>query len=380
MFLIAVHIILGEENMLRIIEFFAGIGAYHQALKELDIPHEVVGISEIDENAIKAYQILHGRTNVLGDIKRVRRTPDAEMWCYSFPCTDISIAGQMKGMDRESKTQSSLLWEIERLLHAAEYKPKYLIMENVPTLVGKRYLEHFKIWLSILEEMGYKNYYDVLNAKDYGVAQNRKRLFLVSIMGNEKYVFPKKLPLTKKLSEYLDDLVDGKYFVSPKMFRYYTDTKNRNGFVRATRFRPHDKDSNYAWTITTRTGSTPTDNFVIVPEATKKGSTTAQVGDGIYINRPHQKRGVVQKESIPTLKTSVSDLGVVVNKDELISIRKITPKESWRLMGWSDYDFMRVDGKISETALYRLAGNSVVVTVLKEMFKTMLVGEINAKE
>lgn len=257
--------------MLRIIEFFAGIGAYHQALKEINIPHEVVGISEIDENAIKAYQILHGRTNVLGDIRRVRRTPDAEMWCYSFPCTDISIAGQMKGMDRESKTQSSLLWEIERLLHAAEYKPRYLIMENVPTLVGKRYLEHFKIWLSILEEMGYKNYYDVLNAKDYGVAQNRKRLFLVSIMGNEKYVFPKKLPLTKKLSEYLDDQVDEKYFVSPKMFRYYTDTKNRNGFVRATRFRPHDKDSNYAWTITTRTGSTPTDNFVIVPEATKKG-------------------------------------------------------------------------------------------------------------
>lgn len=357
--------------MLRIIEFFAGIGAYHQALKELDIEHQVVGISEIDENAIKAYQILHGNTYVLGDIRRVRRTPDAEMWCYSFPCTDISIAGQMKGMDRESNTQSSLLWEIERLLQAAEYRPKYLIMENVPTLVGKRYLEHFKIWLGILEELGYKNYYQVMNAKDYGVAQNRKRLFLVSVIGDEPYIFPKKIPLTKKLSDYLDDQVDEKYFVSPKMFRYYTDTKDRNGFVRATRFKPHDKDSNYAWTITTRTGSTPTDNFVIVPEATKKGCTTAEVGDGIYINRPHQKRGVVQKQSIPTLKTSVSDLGVVVTKDELISIRKITPKESWRLMGWSDYDFMRVNGKVSETALYKLAGNSVVVTVLKAIFNTM---------
>ena len=366
--------------MLKIIEFFAGIGAYHQALKELDIEHEVVGISEIDENAIKAYQILHGATNVLGDIRRVNKTPDTDMWCYSFPCTDISIAGQMKGMDRESNTQSSLLWEIERLLSASENKPSYLIMENVPTLVGKRYLDHFKIWLRILEEMGYRNYYDVLNAKDYGVAQNRKRLFLVSLQREEPYVFPKKIPLTKKLSEYLDDQVDEKYFVSPKMFKYYTDTKNRNGFVRATRFRPHDKDSEYAWTITTRTGSTPTDNFVIVPEATKKGSTTAQVGDGIYINRPHQKRGVVQKESIPTLKTSVSDLGVVVNKNDLVSIRKITPKESFRLMGWSDYDFMRIDGKVSETALYRLAGNSVVVTVLKEIFKTMFLGDDNAKE
>jgi len=367
---------LGEEIMLRIIEFFAGIGAYHQALKELDIKHEVVGISEIDDSAIKAYQILHGKTQVLGDIKRVKETPDAEMWCYSFPCTDISIAGQMKGMDRESKTQSSLLWEIERLLKTAAYQPKYLIMENVPTLVGKRYLDHYKIWLSILEEIGYKNYYTVMNAKDYGVAQNRKRLFLVSIMNGDQYVFPKKIPLTKKLSEYLDDYVDEKYFVSPKMFKYYTDTKDRNGFVRATRFKPHDKDSKYAWTITTRTGSTPTDNFVIVPEATKKGSTTAQVGDGIYINRPHQKRGVVQKGAIPTLKTSVSDLGVIVNKNELISIRKITPKESWRLMGWSDYDFMRVDGKISETALYKLAGNSVVVTVLKEIFRELFKSEI----
>lgn len=357
--------------MLRIIEFFAGIGAYHQALKELDIPHEVVGISEIDENAIKAYQILHGPTHILGDIRKMRRTPDAEMWCYSFPCTDISIAGQMKGMDRDSKTQSSLLWEIERLLKAAEYKPKYLIMENVPTLVGKTYLEHFKVWLKTLEELGYKNYYDVLNAKDYGIAQNRKRVFLVSIMEGEPYVFPKKIPLKKKLSDYLDEDVDEKYFVSPKMFKYFTDKKNRNGFIRGDRFRPHDQDSHYAWTITTRTGSTPTDNFIIVPEATKKGSTRAEVGDGVYINRPHQKRGVVQKEAIPTLKTSVSDLGVVVNRDELISVRKITPRESWRLMGWSDYDFMRVEGKIVETALYKLAGNSVVVTVLKEMFKTM---------
>ena len=355
--------------MLKIIEFFAGIGAYHQALKELDIPHEVVGISEIDSDAIKAYQILHGKTKVLGDVRRIKKTPEADMWCYSFPCTDISIAGRMRGMDRDSKTSSSLLWEIERLLLTCENRPKYLILENVPKLVGKRYLVQFKEWILFLEELGYKNYYQVLNAKDYGVAQNRKRLFMISIVDGEPYVFPKKMKSTKKLADYLDEEVDDKFFVSPSNFLYYTDMKDRNGFVRGQRFKPHRSDAKYAYTLTTGSGNSPFDNFILVPEATKAGLKKANVGDGIYINRPHQKRGVVQLESIPTLKTSDADIGVVVeNEDNLVAIRRLTPRECFRLMGWSSYDFMRLDGKISETGLYKLAGNSVVVSVLKAIF------------
>jgi DNA (cytosine-5)-methyltransferase 1 len=358
--------------MLKIIEFFSGIGAYHQALKELDIEHEVVGISEIDKDAIKAYQILHGKTKVLGDVKKIKKTPEADLWCYSFPCTDISIAGRMRGMDRDSKTSSSLLWEIERLLLACDHLPKYLILENVPTLVGKTYIEHFKEWMKFLEGLGYKNYYQVLNAKDYGVAQNRKRLFMVSIIGDEPYVFPKKMKSTRKLADYLDEDVDDKYFVSPENFLYYTDMKDRNGFVRGTRFRPHRSNDKYAHTLTTGSGNSPFDNFILVPEATKAGLKKAKVGDGIYINRPHQKRGVVQIDSIPTLKTSAADIGVVVeNEDNLVAIRRLTPRECFRLMGWSSYDFMRLDGKISETGLYRLAGNSVVVSVLKAIFKVL---------
>jgi len=358
--------------MLKIIEFFSGIGAYHQALKELDIEHEVVGISEIDKDAIKAYQILHGNTKVLGDVKKIKKTPEADLWCYSFPCTDISIAGRMKGMDRDSKTSSSLLWEIERLLLACDHLPKYLILENVPTLVGKTYIEHFKEWMKFLEGLGYKNYYQVLNAKDYGVAQNRKRLFMVSIIGDEPYTFPKKMKSTKKLADYLDEEVDDKYFVSPENFLYYTDMKDRNGFVRGARFRPHRSDAKYAYTLTTGNGNSSFDNFILVPEATKAGLKKAKVGDGIYINRPHQKRGVVQIDSIPTLKTSAADIGVVVeDEDKLVAIRRLTPKECFRLMGWSSYDFMRLEGKISETGLYRLAGNSVVVSVLKAMFRVL---------
>lgn len=359
--------------MLKLIEFFAGIGAYHQALKELDIPHTVVGISEIDKDAIKAYQILHGKTKVLGDVRRIKQTPAADIRWYSFPCTDISIAGKMKGMERDSKTSSSLLWEIERLLLVAEPKPKYLIMENVPTLVGKKYLAHFHEWLAFLATLGYQNYYQVMNAKDYGVAQNRKRLILVSILGNELFTFPKKTKMTKKLIDYLDPEVDDKYFVSPSNLVYYTDMKDRNGFVRGNRFKPHRSDAKYAHTLTTGNGKSPFDNFILVPEATKVGLKKANVGDGIYINRPHQKRGVVQLESIPTLKTSAADIGVVVKDvDKLVAIRRLTPKECFRLMGWSSYDFMRVEHKISETGLYKLAGNSVVVGVLKTLFRELL--------
>lgn len=367
--------------MLKIIEFFSGIGAYHQALKELDYPHEVVGISEIDKDAIKAYQILHGKTKVLGDVRKIKKTPEADLWCYSFPCTDISIAGRMRGMDRDSNTSSSLLWEIERLLLGCNHLPKYLILENVPTLVGKRYLEQFKEWVKFLEELGYRNYYQVLNAKDHGVAQNRKRLFMVSIIGDDPFTFPKKMKSQKKLIDYLDEEVDEKYFVSPTNFLYYTDMKDRNGFVRGNRFKPHRSDAKYANTLTTGSGNSPFDNFILVPEATKAGLKKAKVGDGIYINRPHQKRGVVQLESIPTLKTSAADIGVVIeDEDKLVAIRRLTPKECFRLMGWSSYDFMRLDGKISETGLYRLAGNSVVVSVLKAMFKEIFGVQDEEKE
>jgi len=137
-------------------------------------------------------------------------------------------------------------------------------------------------------------------------------------------------------------------------------------------FRIHRSDAKYAYTLTTGNGNSSFDNFILVPEATKAGLKKAKVGDGIYINRPHQKRGVVQIDSIPTLKTSAADIGVVVeDEDKLVAIRRLTPKECFRLMGWSSYDFMRLDGKISETGLYRLAGNSVVVSVLKAMFRVL---------
>jgi DNA (cytosine-5)-methyltransferase 1 len=335
-----------NRKRLKVIEFFSGIGSYHQALKELDIPHDIVGISEINNDALRAYQLLHGKVPLLGDIRKIKELPLADLWCYSFPCTDISIAGSLKGMEKDSNTSSSLLWEIERLLLSQTVLPSYLIMENVPMLISKRYKSEFDKWLEFLSSLGYHNYYQVLNAKDYGVAQNRKRLYLVSSLEDINYEFPSPIPLDKKLSDYLDSVVDDKYFISEQMLKYYTDMKNRNGYIRGARFTPHDDTSEYAFTITTRGGSTSTDNFIVIPEATIKGYKEAYLGDAVYINRPHQKRGVVQRQSIQTIKTGNNDIGVVVKKDELICIRKITPRESFRLMGWSDYDFNRLGNNI----------------------------------
>jgi DNA (cytosine-5)-methyltransferase 1 len=410
--------------MLKVIELFAGIGAQRQGLKEACINHEVLAISEIDKYALKVYEALHGETLNLGDIKYIERLPKADLWTYSFPCTDISISGRMDGFEKGSKTASSLLWEVQRLLKVASKEnelPKYLLLENVKNLISKRFYPHFMECES-LEELGYKNFYEVLNSKDYNIPQNRERVFMLSIRDEDAdYTFPSKVPLTLKLKDLLEENVDEKYFISEKLLTYFCDMKNRNGYIRGLRFNPHDKDkSKYAWTITTNTGNRPTDNFVIeppvvgafrgrkdsendaykqkleineegvsntltsvqkdnvvlVPQATKKGYAGAHVGDGIYTNRVQSKRGVVQKNAIPTLKTSPHDLAVVVDDpEEMISIRRLTPRECWRLMGWKDKDIDRAFSTgVSDTQLYKMAGNSIVVNCLTEIFKQLKQG------
>lgn len=370
-----------DAQKITVIELFAGIGSYAEALSKSQVQHELKGISEINKYAVEAHRLLHGETPNFGDIESVKRLPSADMWCYSAPCTDISLAGQMRGMERDSNTASSLLWEVERLLKVArehDELPKYLLMENVPMLVSKKFIHSFNEWLEVLEGLGYKNYWQQLNAKDYGIPQTRNRVFLVSILNpGFEFTFPKVFPLEKKLIDYLEKEVHEKYFISEAFLLYCTDPTDRNGFIRGNRFKPHDASkSPYAFTITTRKGSTPTDNFVIVPEATIKGYREAELGDGIYINRPHQKRGVVQKGKIQTIKRTVSDLGVIVEKDKALMIRKITPRESLRLMGWTDERIDLIADHFSDTKLYTFAGNGIVIDVLVEIFKELFKYEI----
>ncbi len=361
--------------MLKVIELFAGVGAQTQGLKEAGIKHAVVAISEIDKYASRAYELLHGKVNNLGDITKIKKLPQADLWTYSFPCTDISLAGKQRGFSKDSNTQSSLLWEVERLLDVASEHhelPKYLLMENVKALVNKKFKSEFELWCLYLEELGYKNFYQVLNAKNYGVPQNRERVFLISIKDKDaKYQFPEKQPLNTKLLDYLEPVVDEKYFLSIKRIENFSSLENRNGWIRGERFKPHNEKSPYAYTICTTSGNRATDNFIIVPENTKAGYRLAEVGDGIYTNRTSKKRGVVQKSAIPTLKTSVADLAVVVEKDDLISIRRLTPRECFRLMGWQDDKIDLIINDFSDTQMYKMTGNSIVVHVLAGIFKAL---------
>ena len=216
-----------QENPLRLIELFAGIGSQTQALKNVGVPHTVVAISEIDKNAIKSYTALHGETVNLGDIREIRELPKADFWTYSFPCQDISVAGHGAGI--KEGTRSGLLLEVERLLKVAAEKgtlPKYLLLENVKNLVSKKFKADFDSWLSFLSSLGYTNYWQVLNAKDYGIPQHRERVFCVSIRGEHTaFVFPEKRELTLRLKDMIDEHVDEKYYLKESTIRSIVTSK-----------------------------------------------------------------------------------------------------------------------------------------------------------
>lgn len=310
--------------MLKVIELFAGIGSQTQALKDLGVEHEVIAISEIDKYAITSYEAMHGVVTNLGNILDIKKLPGCDLLTYSFPCQDISIAGRHAGIS--VGTRSGLLYEVERLLLVAKVQgllPKYLLLENVKNLVGKMYKEDFNLWLQKLSELGYTNYWQVLNAKDYNLPQNRERVFVVSVLDNkEPYIFPTAVPLTTKLKDILEVEPDSKYFLTTKQI----DSIINSNYSQKNR-RIQKKD--YCDTLCAG-------DF--------KGPKCVEVGD----NR----------------------------------IRKITPKESFRLTGFSDESFDKArtalnatyyNGKDSSgSQLYKQAGNSIGVPVLREIFRNLL--------
>lgn len=431
-------------------------------------------------------------TKIKGKDLEIKDTNNYEyILTYSYPCQSLSLAGKQEGMTEGSNTKSSLLWELKRLLNeiviGGDSLPQVLLMENVTQVHSKKNIEDFKKWINFLENLGYSNYYQDLNAKNYGIPQNRDRTFMVSLLGNYYYEFPKPFKLELRLKDMLEDEVDEKYYLSDKMIEYLTGTNQKESkFPRGECFFKSLKMTNekgIATTITTKNGSRPLDNFIIVPEATKKGYAVAEEGDGIYINRPHQKRGVVQKGMSQTIKCNANDLGVVVNatqrdkislkrgynvevkkespdtteidvignysksnynatqivgkngvaptvrenhgqvtaivtatRDSMIAvkefiigstqkhaaistdgicptlteamgkgggyvpmhnigtglrIRKLTPKECFRLMGIKDESFDKIKN-LSNTQAYKQAGNGIVVNVLMEIFKKLI--------
>ena len=173
-------------------------------------------LRQIYNNIISTHNLVNIQETKAKDLEIIDTDKYCYLMTYSFPCQDLSSAGLGKGMAKGSGTRSGILWEVERLLDECEQLPQVLLMENVPEVIGSNNIKHFAKWLEKLEQLGYKNKWQVLNAKDYGVPQNRERCFMVSMLGDYYYDFPKKQKLQNKLKDILEDDVDEKYYLSDK--------------------------------------------------------------------------------------------------------------------------------------------------------------------
>lgn len=228
-------------NPIRLIELFAGYGSQAMALERIGADFEHYRVVEFDKYAIASYNAVHGTDFPAMDITKVHAedlnicdtNAFTYLLTYSFPCTDLSVAGKQMGMSKGSGTRSGLLWEVERILTEIRdgngELPQILFMENVPQVHGKKNIEDFKKWIDFLESLGYTNYWQDLNAKNYGVAQNRNRCFMFSFLGNYNYKFPQPIPLQKKLKDYLEEDVDEKYYINNEKAQKLIQTLVDNG-------------------------------------------------------------------------------------------------------------------------------------------------------
>jgi len=416
------------------------------------------------------------------------------------------VAGKGKGMS-DTSTRSGMLWEVERILiecYELGSLPQILLMENVPQIHNEQNIKDFHKWQVRLEELGYKNYWQDLIATDYGIPQTRNRTFMVSILGNYSYTFPKPISLKLKLKDMLEDNVEEKYYLSDKMINCLLNESKNSKFPRKERFLQTLNTTNkkgIAATLCTTGGTRATDNFILtnkslqetleqneindtcyidtynkridkdksgtittrvsasnntflaIKNATKQGYLEAEEGDGVDISsRMENHRGTVQKNKIQTITTSGgNDRGVVINPLKGISgkswqfeqqvydengsartlkasegsgnipkvvtrgnyspsnhnasrvvdkeycaptvmenhgtvtatqtndlrIRKLTPRECFRLMGVKDEDFDKVKKNQSDSSLYHLAGDSIVVNVIKFIFNELIRSQLN---
>lgn len=233
---------------IRVFEAFAGYGSQSLALERLkrhfpEFDYEVVGISEIDRYAVTAYKALHGDVPNYGDISKIdwNKVPYFDLFTYSFPCTNLSNAGKQEGCEEGSGTASSLLWECRKAIVAK--RPRYLLMENVKALVSLKFLPYFLKWQNELASYGYSNFARVLNAKDFGVPQNRERIFMVSILDRQAtYHFPEPFPLDRRIKDILEENVDERYFLSEKLTKTVL-SDGKNGFSGGTGVRTENDDT-----------------------------------------------------------------------------------------------------------------------------------------
>jgi DNA (cytosine-5)-methyltransferase 1 len=343
----------------KFIDLFAGIGGFRFGMESAG--HECVAFCEIDKFARASYKAIH---NTEGEIElhditqvtdeEIRNIGHVDAICGGFPCQAFSIAGNRRGFE---DTRGTLFFEIARF--ASILKPKYLFLENVKGLLNHDKGDTFEVILSALDELGYDVEWQVLNSKDFGVPQNRERVFIIGHLRGERgrKIFPIGGENEKSSAERLGINILG-------------NTKNPNGTAQGTRDIVHDPKG-IVGTLTAadykgpKQVDIPVQPKIRVREATKQGYAEASVGDSVNLAHPNSKtrRGRVGKQIANTLLTGESQ-GVV---EPSFRIRKLTPRECWRLQGFPDWAFDKAQEVNSNSQLYKQAGNSVTVNVIKEI-------------
>lgn len=386
--------------MIRVLELFAGIGACSKALTNLGIEHEIVDAVEIDKYAIKSFNAIHGTKFEPQDITTWDKDIKANLVMHGSPCQDFSVAGRQAGGDEGSGTRSSLLYESLRIIEKT--KPDIVIWENVKNLLSKRHKHNHEAYVQRMDAMGYDSITQVMNAKDYGVPQNRERAFTLSIKRGSQlvksYTRPEPRPLEKRLKDVLEDGVDEKFYIKDATSltvgtSFDVINGGTVGKMHDISGRAYHEDSIAPAMHTCQGGNTEpkvsvsvdisktvrasgrgsmdrhTWDVVAVPikTANRKGYDMATDGDGIDLSYPQSttRRGRVGHGVAKTIPTGDSQ-GTL----DGFRIRKLTPRECWRLMGFDDADFDKAQAAgVSNTQLYKQAGNSIVVDCLEAIFR-----------
>jgi len=358
---------LDNENV-RVGTFFSGIGSPEMAfnkLKENGVikNYEVVFFSEVDKFAIKSYCAIHNKSSCdnLGDISKINGIdiPYCDIWIGGFPCQDISIAGVRRGFDFNSNTRSSLGWQMIRLLKEVKQQPKVVIFENVAAITHSKMKKTLSLFKKDLEDLGYSLYDNVLCALDYGTPQNRERYFLVAIKGKYLYQFPKKIKLKLRLKDLLEKEIATKYIISDKVrFDLENFVSNRDYTKNSKVICKNLKRENKEFVINL---------YRFIDGKNYCGRDTSS-------NYNQTARLWSMNGYCPTLTahTTEETSKMIIYKDNCFFVKKISPLESWRLMGFSDVDFYKAkDIGMSNRQLYKQAGNSIATNVIYYILKNL---------
>lgn len=349
---------------IKVFTLFSGYDSQCLALDRLHektgFDYELVGWSEIDKFAIKAHNAIypeHENKNY-GDVAKIdwHNVPDFDLLTYSSPCQDVSKAGLQRGAKKDSDTRSSLIWCIENAIRTK--KPKYLLLENVANFASKKHIDTFNKWQLTVSKIGYKNFCKILNARNYGIPQNRDRIFLVSVRNdlNRNFYFPKPIKLTKKWFDLMESEVSDKYFISDKRIQKMIEKNflSNNHFM----FKPKLKSDSYLNAITTKSGTRETDNYILLGWTRERNKNVS----------------FHEVNIVNTITTKQRNNATNYIKQLSGKIRTLTERECFRLMGVNDSTIDKIQAdQISRTQQIKLAGNSIVVDVLYYIFFKMFV-------